>query len=314
MTVPEIIAALTPYTGHFPTAAVEAAMAQPAEVTPHLLNALEEAAADPKKFASQDQMLHVFAAYLLAQFREKRAYRPLVKLLAASGELADQLFGDTITERMDRILASVYDGDPEPIKRLVEGEQVYGFVRGAAVDTFMVLTHTGQMPRQEVLDYYRDLFRGKLRRENNQVWNALTSAVADLPAPELVVDLRRAYADDLVDPDYADLEDLESDARVPFEQKEEWQREKATLVADAVSEMGWWHAFHLDDKPELGELDELGDPPLLSFPDFPGAAPADRDFDPAPGAGFRRAGPKIGRNDPCPCGSGKKYKKCCLGK
>jgi len=24
-----------------------------------------------------------------------------------------------------------------------------------------------------------------------------------------------------------------------------------------------------------------------------------------------RSGPKIGRNDPCPCGSGKKYKKCC---
>jgi preprotein translocase subunit SecA len=24
----------------------------------------------------------------------------------------------------------------------------------------------------------------------------------------------------------------------------------------------------------------------------------------------RRAGEKVGRNDPCPCGSGKKYKKC----
>jgi uncharacterized protein YecA (UPF0149 family) len=24
-----------------------------------------------------------------------------------------------------------------------------------------------------------------------------------------------------------------------------------------------------------------------------------------------RGGPKIGRNDPCPCGSGKKFKKCC---
>ena len=22
-------------------------------------------------------------------------------------------------------------------------------------------------------------------------------------------------------------------------------------------------------------------------------------------------GPKVGRNDPCPCGSGKKYKNCC---
>jgi preprotein translocase subunit SecA len=25
----------------------------------------------------------------------------------------------------------------------------------------------------------------------------------------------------------------------------------------------------------------------------------------------RRTGPKVGRNDPCPCGSGKKYKQCC---
>ena len=26
-----------------------------------------------------------------------------------------------------------------------------------------------------------------------------------------------------------------------------------------------------------------------------------------------RSGPKVGRNDPCPCGSGRKYKKCCAG-
>ena len=25
----------------------------------------------------------------------------------------------------------------------------------------------------------------------------------------------------------------------------------------------------------------------------------------------KRAEPKVGRNDPCHCGSGKKYKKCC---
>jgi len=27
---------------------------------------------------------------------------------------------------------------------------------------------------------------------------------------------------------------------------------------------------------------------------------------------FSRGGPKVGRNDPCPCGSGRKYKRCCL--
>jgi uncharacterized protein YecA (UPF0149 family) len=29
---------------------------------------------------------------------------------------------------------------------------------------------------------------------------------------------------------------------------------------------------------------------------------------------YVREEPKIGRNDPCPCGSGKKYKKCCMNK
>ena len=28
----------------------------------------------------------------------------------------------------------------------------------------------------------------------------------------------------------------------------------------------------------------------------------------------RRQGPKVGRNEPCPCGSGKKYKNCCMSK
>ena len=41
--------------------------------------------------------------------------------------------------------------------------------------------------------------------------------------------------------------------------------------------------------------------------------PDDEDEDSAePQEPYVRATPKVGRNDPCPCGSGKKYKKCCL--
>ena len=32
---------------------------------------------------------------------------------------------------------------------------------------------------------------------------------------------------------------------------------------------------------------------------------------PAPATPVRHSEPKVGRNDPCPCGSGKKFKKCC---
>jgi hypothetical protein len=41
----------------------------------------------------------------------------------------------------------------------------------------------------------------------------------------------------------------------------------------------------------------------------------DNDFALAPSqAPFVNSAPKVGRNDPCPCGSGKKYKKCCMDK
>lgn len=36
----------------------------------------------------------------------------------------------------------------------------------------------------------------------------------------------------------------------------------------------------------------------------------DHSHDHEPQTPFRHTGPKLGRNDPCSCGSGKKYKKC----
>ncbi|MCA9105298.1 MAG: SEC-C domain-containing protein [Planctomycetales bacterium] len=41
--------------------------------------------------------------------------------------------------------------------------------------------------------------------------------------------------------------------------------------------------------------------------DASGGGPADELVEP-----IRNVQPKVGRNDPCPCGSGKKYKQCCL--
>ena len=47
------------------------------------------------------------------------------------------------------------------------------------------------------------------------------------------------------------------------------------------------------------------DEPLAQEPGQPAAAAPDK-----PLAPFVRRGEKIGRNDACPCGSGKKYKHC----
>lgn len=210
MSIPAIIRELTPYMGRFPKQAVRAAIAKREEVVPHLLQALQDVADDPAEYAmDRDYMLHHFAVFLLAQFREKRAYRPLVEIVSAPGEIPHHSFGDTITEELKNLLASVYDGDPEPLRQLIENDQVDGYVRGAAIETFLVLVRTGQMSREEAADYYGSLFCERLEREPNHAWNDLACAVADLPAPELLQELRKAYEEGLVDPGFSGFDELE---------------------------------------------------------------------------------------------------------
>ena len=60
---------------------------------------------------------------------------------------------------------------------------------------------------------------------------------------------------------------------------------------------------HPQPSPRPGALP--GSPPVSR----PGARPASRPA-PPPVTPFTREQPKIGRNQPCPCGSGKKYKRC----
>jgi Protein of unknown function (DUF1186) len=144
MTIPEILKELEPYTGRFPMQAMQAAIEQREAITPELLRVLESVAEDPVKHAErEDYMLHDFALYLLAQFREKRAYAPIVKMFSAPGEMPFDLFGDTVTEGLSQIFASVYDGNPAPLHGLVESDEVNEYVRSAALDAFLVLEHTG---------------------------------------------------------------------------------------------------------------------------------------------------------------------------
>jgi len=54
-------------------------------------------------------------------------------------------------------------------------------------------------------------------------------------------------------------------------------------------------------------------PGPMHNPAQPAAAPVTTVHNSAP-TPLRREHPKIGRNETCPCGSGQKYKRCCLGK
>jgi len=66
--------------------------------------------------------------------------------------------------------------------------------------------------------------------------------------------------------------------------------------ADEADEEGWPEDEPWDDDEETSDEPLQG--PEVEVPNLPPVT-------------VRRSVPKVGRNDPCPCGSGKKYKRCC---
>ena len=62
------------------------------------------------------------------------------------------------------------------------------------------------------------------------------------------------------------------------------------------------------DHEKFLKLKEGFDSIGVTHQDFPGLP----EFDYPQQETVVRSEPKVGRNEPCPCGSGKKYKKCCL--
>jgi hypothetical protein len=134
-------------------------------------------------------MLPTYAMFLLAQFREQAAYPLLTKFFSTPGDLCLDTTGDVVTEYLGRILASVCHNELEPIKRMIEDPAVNEYVRSACLRTLTIPVLEEKLSRDQVIDYFRDLFHGKLARDPDFIWSALVVACCRLYPEELLDDI-----------------------------------------------------------------------------------------------------------------------------
>jgi preprotein translocase subunit SecA len=91
----------------------------------------------------------------------------------------------------------------------------------------------------------------------------------------------------------------------------EYQREGFDLFSDMIfriKEESLKRLFHVKVQRE----EEGAELPVRAASPRPGRVSLSRgDIKSAGQTTQKRSGAKVGRNDPCQCGSGKKYKKCC---
>lgn len=308
MEIQEILAELQQNRGYFPHSAVDEAIRQREEITPHLLRALEEASRDevPANDDIDRPFLPIYALFLLAQFREHRAYPLIIKLCELPSETLVILLDDTITEGLPRIIASVFDGNLAPLKAVIEKPANNEYVRSAAIGALSFLVHTEALTRTEVIAYFAELFRGTLAREPSNVWDTLASEAVDLYATSLAGDIHAAYEAGLLNPRYMQPSEVEHKFSLAEETvlDQSWEHSH-NLIDDVGDEMFWWHCFNPRPKKSHSKHHDRDQRKALT-----NAASSAKSVTP-PVAPYVRAAPKVGRNDPCPCGSGKKHKKCC---
>jgi len=130
----------------------------------------------------------------------------------------------------------------------------------------------------------------------------LISALTELRAVDELPVIRRAYEMDLVELfKCGNLMEIEGDMVLPMNPPKPWR-----------PMLEQYEKYGSEDDPD--EEDTPIDPIGGLLPDKPFPA-----FSTPPPPGLAAGGNnhpverEVGRNDPCPCGSGKKFKKCCMG-
>lgn len=291
MTVDSIIETFT-LCESFPAEAIAVATERREEILPRFLKEMDEVIDGTWEEEVPTPVFLIF--HLLGSWHERRAYRTMARLLAVDPDRLGWVFGDSITETVGRVMAAVYDGDPQPLFDLIGNEGVDEYIRQSLFDTLVILVRDGRLDRDRVVSFLAEAPQRLKAGKGHVVWVGVQQAVALLGAVELKPMVERLFREGWVGREFMDhehfLEDIDATLADPAYSIDARMLAPFGALQD---EIGHWNFGSGFDEGELDEdltterlLDVMTTTPVVN-----------------PYRG-------VGRNDPCPCGSGKKFKKC----
>lgn len=245
MEIAHILEELAYDMGELPREAIEAAIVKREHMIPYLLNILEDAVLRVDEVIEHDNyQAHLYAMYLLAQFRERAAFPLILKLISYPGDTPYAVLGDVLTEDLSRILASVCGEELTPLFQLIENPLLNEYVRAAGQTCLVTLVGCGHLSRNKVIYYFRELFHDKLEKKHSFVWDNLVSCCCDIYPDELFVEIGQAFSEGLVDPCFISLEDVGGILSENRENHLFRLFQNAELIEDTLAEMEKWLTAH----------------------------------------------------------------------
>jgi len=292
------------------------------EFYPELVRLIDQFIADDISLTDEQQAILFFGTLLLAELKYSPALEKCLQLFARSDTFLSPLeavFGDALTELTPTLFYNVVDGNTQALCNfIVDGHQAM-YCKASAIEAVFAQYESGIID-EFVLSAHVTRWLTEFSALPSSTNSFLLSALADSCIDYELDDFKSQFIG-LCDKDLFDEDRFKQD------EVKAWNRVGARKLIESgiiqtqfnvVATLSAW----ADDNSE-DESEELNNMLSEDLGDFEG-------FDSLMGDGGLLANilydentilensvpvsslPTAGRNDPCPCGSGKKYKKCCL--
>jgi len=239
----------------------------------------------------------IHSLYFLAELKASNSLDTIFNVASQSNEYLELYIGDFLSSSIWEIMYKIGANKLEAYKLFMFKPGVDTYARIIFADMVEQLAFHQPERRGEAINWYRDVLQFFL--DSNIEDNVIDSDciaflicnVIDIKGSELLPEIEELYGRGLVSKGViGNLEDIKK-AFVSHEEHD-YKREMLTMAERYEKTTSTLTAYKDEKINHEYDFDDYFEPDIMPV----------------------IAKPKIGRNQPCPCGSGKKYKKCCLNK
>ena len=292
-TIKEAIEEITFKSKKFPKEAFRIISEHKEEAIPYLYEAIDRAV-NERNDLDENYELHFYALFLLGEFQDKNSFEKIMALVLLPSEELDSLLGDAITSGLSDILYNTYNGNWELLKNAVWNIEMNDFAKSAIVKVMGQLYLDNVLPKEE----WQSLIKKIVYSETDigdYVYTELVSVICQCHMVDMLPEIRCLYEKNFIDEMCMGQYDSCVDYMFQYLDNRQNICKKPMNAAKCLKN---WAMF--EDDRQVEAQDREGFEKIIKEMK----------------KGQNKVGKKvkIGRNDPCPCGSGRKYKQCCMNK
>ena len=252
---------------------------------------------DPENAAAHDMIAGYFLLHLMAEKGEGAA---MVARLAKSPEVLTVLLGDAVDFTLTPMFIKLFGREPSALQEIVEAVGADADVKACALTALAYGAASGMVDRAALEDWLAGLpALWENAPDYETCFDGFVHAVALLGAQALAPLARAAFDDGKIPEELMSQEEFEEVHALACAEANPlatFEREGLAPLTDAVTALA---AVETAIQLAAQEAPEDYDDGLAEEEEAPAETVVNPNRD-------------VGRNDPCPCGSGRKFKKCCL--